>query len=180
MKQIIVDLCDNGGGYLQIATELANEFLENGQTIVYTEGRNSPRYDAIAHGGGKLRDMKAVFMVNQYSASASEILSGAIQDWDRGVIVGRRTFGKGLVQRPIRFEDGSMVRLTIALLYTFGPLHTEALRGRRQEELQRGHLQPLPRRRAGTCRQHTLCRFAPRHHAQQEACDLRRRWNYAR
>lgn len=118
MKQIIVDLCDNGGGYLQIATELANEFLENGQTIVYTEGRNSPRYDAIAHGGGKLRDMKAVFMVNQYSASASEILSGAIQDWDRGVIVGRRTFGKGLVQRPIRFEDGSMVRLTIARYYT--------------------------------------------------------------
>ena len=118
MKQIIVDLCDNGGGYLQIATELANEFLAPGQTIVYTEGRNSPRYDATAKGGGALRDVKAVFLVNQYSASASEILSGAIQDWDRGVIVGRRTFGKGLVQRPFRFEDGSMIRLTIARYYT--------------------------------------------------------------
>lgn len=118
MKQIIVDLCDNGGGYLQIATELANEFLDKDQTIVYTQGRNSPRYDAVAKGGGCLRDMKAVFMVNQYSASASEILSGAIQDWDRGVIVGRRTFGKGLVQRPFRFEDGSMIRLTIARYYT--------------------------------------------------------------
>ena len=118
MKQIIVDLCDNGGGYLQIATALANEFLAPGQTIVYTEGRNSPRYDATAKGGGALRDVKAVFLVNQYSASASEILSGAIQDWDRGVIVGRRTFGKGLVQRPFRFEDGSMIRLTIARYYT--------------------------------------------------------------
>ena len=118
MKQIIVDLCDNGGGYLQIATQLANEFLAPGQNIVYTQGRNSPRNDFHAKGGGALRDMKAVFMVNQYSASASEILSGAIQDWDRGVIVGRRTFGKGLVQRPIRFDDGSMMRLTIARYYT--------------------------------------------------------------
>ncbi len=118
MKQIIVDLCDNGGGYLQIATELANEFLDKGQTIVYTQGRNSPRNDFYAKGGGALRDVKAVLLVNQYSASASEILSGAIQDWDRGVIVGRRTFGKGLVQRPIRFDDGSMMRLTIARYYT--------------------------------------------------------------
>lgn len=118
MRQIIIDLSDNGGGYLQIAADLANEFLEKGQTIVYTQGNNSPRYDAEARGGGSLRDNKVVIMVNQYSASASEILSGAIQDWDRGVIVGRRTFGKGLVQRPFRFDDGSMIRLTIARYYT--------------------------------------------------------------
>lgn len=118
MKQLIIDLTDNGGGYLQIATDLANEFLDRGETIVYTQGNNSPRYDAKAEGSGTLKDMKVVIMVNQYSASASEILSGAIQDWDRGVIVGRRTFGKGLVQRPFRFEDGSMIRLTIARYYT--------------------------------------------------------------
>lgn len=118
MKQIIIDLTDNGGGYLQIAADLANEFLQEGQTIVYTEGNNTPRYDAKAEGFGSLQDMKVVVMVNQYSASASEILSGALQDWDRGVIVGRRTFGKGLVQRPFRFEDGSMIRLTIARYYT--------------------------------------------------------------
>ena len=118
MKQIIIDLSDNGGGYLQIAADLANEFLQKGQTIVYTEGRNAPRHDAVAEGGGSLQNNKVVIMVNQYSASASEILSGAIQDWDRGVIVGRRTFGKGLVQRPFRFDDGSMIRLTIARYYT--------------------------------------------------------------
>lgn len=118
MKQIIIDLSDNGGGYLQTATQIANEFLESGQSIVYTQGRSQPRYDATAVGAGMLRDVKVVVMVNQYSASASEILAGAIQDWDRGVIVGRRTFGKGLVQRPFRFEDGSMMRLTTARYYT--------------------------------------------------------------
>ena len=118
MKQIIIDLSDNGGGYLQTATQIANEFLESGQSIVYTQGRNQPRYDATALGAGILRNIKVVVMVNQYSASASEILAGALQDWDRGVIVGRRTFGKGLVQRPFRFEDGSMLRLTTARYYT--------------------------------------------------------------
>ena len=118
MKQLIIDLTDNGGGYLQTATELANEFLEKGQSIVYTQGNSQPRYDATALGWGSMKKMKVVIMVNQYSASASEILTGAIQDWDRGVIVGRRTFGKGLVQRPFRFEDGSMIRLTVARYYT--------------------------------------------------------------
>lgn len=118
MRQIIIDLTDNGGGYLQTAIEMANEFLDQGQSIVYTQGYNQPRYDAQALGRGSMKDMKVVVMVNQYSASASEILSGALQDWDRGVIVGRRTFGKGLVQRPIRFEDGSMMRLTVARYYT--------------------------------------------------------------
>lgn len=118
MKQLILDLSDNGGGYLNTAIELANWFLEGGQTIVYTEGNNSPRYDATANGRGKYKDGKLVVLVNQNSASASEILSGAVQDWDRGVIVGRRTFGKGLVQRQFSFEDGSMMRLTTARYYT--------------------------------------------------------------
>ena len=118
MKQLILDLCDNGGGYLNTAVELANWFLNAGETIVYTEGRRSPRYDATANGKGKFKEGKLVVLVNQYSASASEILSGAVQDWDRGVIVGRRTFGKGLVQRQFGFEDGSMIRLTTARYYT--------------------------------------------------------------
>ena len=120
MKQLIIDLTNNGGGYLQTSVELANNFLDSGQEIVYTLGNNSPKYDAKANGRGRFKDddFKVVVMVNQYSASASEILSGALQDWDRAVIVGRRTFGKGLVQRPFRFTDGSMMRLTVARYYT--------------------------------------------------------------
>lgn len=118
MEQLIIDLSDNGGGYLQAAVEMANEFLNKGENIVFTEGRNSPRYNANALGNGSLKKEKVVVMVNQYSASASEILAGALQDWDRGVIVGRRTFGKGLVQRPFPFRDGSMIRLTVARYYT--------------------------------------------------------------
>ena len=118
MKQLILDLSDNGGGYLNTAIELANWFLESGQTIVYTEGNKSPRYDATANGKGGYKSGKLVVLVNQYSASASEILSGAVQDWDRGVVVGRRTFGKGLVQRQFGFDDGSMMRLTTARYYT--------------------------------------------------------------
>lgn len=120
MKQLIIDLTNNGGGYLQTSVELANNFLERGNGIVYTQGINSSRYEANANGRGKMTDsdFKVVVMVDQYSASASEILAGALQDWDRAVIVGRRTFGKGLVQRPFRFEDGSMMRLTVARYYT--------------------------------------------------------------
>ena len=118
MQQLIIDLSDNGGGYLQAAVEMANEFLNKGENIVFTEGRNSPRYDANALGTGSLKKEKIVVIVNQYSASASEIFAGAIQDWDRGIIVGRRTFGKGLVQRPFPFRDGSMMRLTVARYYT--------------------------------------------------------------
>lgn len=121
MKQLILDLCDNGGGYLNSAVDILGELLEPGQTTVYTEGRQSPRHDFYAKPAKKnplFSDGRLVVMVNQYSASASEITSGAIQDWDRGVIVGRRTFGKGLVQRPIPFIDGSMMRLTIAHYYT--------------------------------------------------------------
>jgi len=118
MQQVIIDLTDNGGGYLNAATDMCNEFLDRGQLMVYTEGRNSPRNEATAFGNGKYKDLRMVVMVNQYSASAAEIFSGAMQDWDRAVVVGRRTFGKGLVQRPIRFEDGSMMRLTIARYHT--------------------------------------------------------------
>lgn len=118
MQQLILDLSDNGGGYLQAAVEMANEFLERGQSIVYTEGRKSPRYDANAVGSGSIKTGKVVVIVNQYSASASEILAGALQDWDRAVVVGRRSFGKGLVQRPFTFADGSMMRLTVARYYT--------------------------------------------------------------
>lgn len=121
MEQLILDLTDNGGGYLNAAVDILGEILEPGQTTVYTEGRRSPRYDYRAQPGGRkplLDNERVVVMVNQYSASASEITSGAIQDWDRGVVVGRRTFGKGLVQRPFPFPDGSMMRLTVAHYYT--------------------------------------------------------------
>ena len=118
MKQLIMDLSDNGGGYLNAAIDMCNEFLERGQLMVYTEGVNSPRNEANANGWGDYKDLHMVVIVNQYSASAAEIFAGAMQDWDRAVIVGRRTFGKGLVQRPFKFEDGSMMRLTVARYYT--------------------------------------------------------------
>lgn len=118
MKNLIVDLQGNGGGYLVSAIGMADEFLDDEQSIVYTEGRRSPRDDAFATRQGLFQKGKLVLLVDESSASASEILSGAVQDWDRGVIVGRRTFGKGLVQRPIPFPDGSMIRLTVARYYT--------------------------------------------------------------
>lgn len=122
MDRLILDLTDNGGGYLQAAIDLLGELLEPGRTAVYTEGLRSPRYDAHAQPseirGPIFRDGRLVVMANQYSASAAEITAGAVQDWDRGVVVGRRTFGKGLVQRPIPLPDGSMIRLTVAHYYT--------------------------------------------------------------
>ena len=118
MTNLILDLQDNGGGYLGAAVELASQFLSKGDPVVYTKGLHSqPAYFNL-DADGDLRDMKVVVLVNQYSASASEILSGALQDNDRGLIVGRRTFGKGLVQRPFPFPDGSMIRLTTARYYT--------------------------------------------------------------
>ena len=118
MTQLVMDLSDNGGGYLNAAIDMCNEFMDRGQLMVYTEGENSPRNEANANGWGEYQDLHMVVMVNQYSASAAEIFAGAMQDWDRAVIVGRRTFGKGLVQRPFKFEDGSMMRLTVARYYT--------------------------------------------------------------
>lgn len=121
MENLILDLTDNGGGYLQAAVEMLGEFLEPGSLAVYTEGTNSPRLDNYTSPKGSkplFGEGNLVIMLNQYSASASEITAGAIQDYDRGVIVGRRSFGKGLVQRPIPFPDGSMIRLTVAHYYT--------------------------------------------------------------
>lgn len=118
MQQLILDLTDNGGGYMQIAAQIANEMLNRGNLIVYTHGRKSPRQNLNADGSGTFRTQKVVVMINQFSASASEILSGAVQDWDRGVVVGRRSFGKGLVQREFLLPDSSSFRLTIARYYT--------------------------------------------------------------
>ncbi len=118
MKNLILDLQDNGGGYLNAAIELSNEFLQQKELIVYTEGRRTPRSDFFAKGDGKFKNGKLVVLINEFSASASEITAGAVQDWDRGIIVGRRSFGKGLVQRPIDLPDGSMIRLTVARYYT--------------------------------------------------------------
>lgn len=118
IQQLILDLTDNGGGYMQIAAQIANEMLNRGNLIVYTQGRKSPRQNLNADGSGTFRTQKVVVMINQFSASASEILSGAVQDWDRGVVVGRRSFGKGLVQREFLLPDSSSFRLTIARYYT--------------------------------------------------------------
>ena len=118
MKNLLLDLQDNGGGYLQAAVKIANEFLPKNDVIVYASGLRSPRMDYKADGSGTLRDGKVVVLVNEFTASASEIVSGALQDNDRGTVVGRRTFGKGLVQRPFDMPDGSMIRLTIAHYYT--------------------------------------------------------------
>lgn len=119
MRDLIIDLQGNGGGYLGAAAELASEFLPKGEMIVYTRGRGGINMGEFrSSGGGLFTEGRIVVLVDEYSASASEILAGAIQDHDRGIIVGRRTFGKGLVQRPIELEDGSMIRLTTARYYT--------------------------------------------------------------
>ena len=118
MKDLVLDLQENGGGYLQAAADLAGEFLEPGDLIVYTEGRQVPRRDYKADRNGSFRQGRLVVLVDQFTASAAEIVTGAIQDQDRGLVVGRRTYGKGLVQRPIELLDGSMIRLTIAHYFT--------------------------------------------------------------
>lgn len=118
MKNLMLDLTRNGGGILQIANEITDEFLDEGKLIVYTEGKNQPRFTMNATRKGELKEGNLVVLVDEGSASASEILAGAVQDWDRGVVVGRRTFGKGLVQRQIPLPDGTMIRLTVAKYYT--------------------------------------------------------------
>ena len=118
MTDPVLDLQDNGGGYLEAAVKIANEFLERKDLIVYMEGRQAPRADYNAQGNGSMRQGRVFVLVNEFTASAAEIVSGAIQDHDRGTIIGRRTFGKGLVQRPIPLPDNSMIRLTIAHYYT--------------------------------------------------------------
>lgn len=117
-NNLVVDLRDNTGGYLKPAVQIANEFLPKNKLIVYTEGRKSPRQDYLSDGRGSYQRIPLVVLINEGSASASEIFAGAIQDNDRGTIIGRRSFGKGLVQNQIEFTDGSMIRLTIARYYT--------------------------------------------------------------
>lgn len=122
MEDLILDLQENGGGYLQAAVNIADEFLDTDDLIVYTEGRQqryqAPRMEYKARGNGRFRSGRVVVLVDSYTASAAEIVTGAIQDHDRGLVVGRRTFGKGLVQRPIDLPDGSMIRLTVSHYYT--------------------------------------------------------------
>lgn len=117
-ENLILDLRDNGGGFLSAAVDIADDFLPKGQTIVYTEGVHRKKKNYKSHGGGLWEDGKVVILVNEFSASASEILAGAIQDNDRGFVVGRRTFGKGLVQEQIDLRDGSAMRITVARYYT--------------------------------------------------------------
>jgi len=118
MGNLVIDLRDNTGGLLQSVVLMANEFLEKDQLIVYTEGRKSPRDNIHADGRGSYKNIPLVVLINEISASASEIFAGAIQDNDRGTIIGRRSFGKGLVQQQMAFTDGSILRLTIARYYT--------------------------------------------------------------
>jgi carboxyl-terminal processing protease len=118
MKKLVLDLRDNGGGYLTAATGLANQILAENRLIVYTQGKHEPRTDYFTTGGGEFEQGKLAILINENSASASEILAGAVQDLDRGIIIGRRSFGKGLVQEQFPFVDGSALNLTIARYYT--------------------------------------------------------------
>lgn len=118
MKDLILDLQGNGGGLLKAAVEMADEFIDDDKLLVYTEGRAYPRRDTHARRTGIFEEGRLVILIDEGSASASEIVSGAVQDWDRGLIIGRRSFGKGLVQRPINLPDGSAVRLTVQKYYT--------------------------------------------------------------
>ena len=117
-KGLVIDLRNNGGGYMQTAIQMVNEFLPKNKLIVYTKGRCSPKQEYVSDGWGSFQKLPVIVLTNEYTASASEIFAGAIQDNDRGIIVGRRTFGKGLVQQPIDFNDGSVINLTIARYYT--------------------------------------------------------------
>ncbi len=117
-KKVILDFRGNSGGYLEVAINLCNEFLHDGDMIVYTEGKSTPRQNVHANGKGSFQDIEIAVLIDDFSASASEIFAGAIQDNDRGMVVGRRSFGKGLVQNQIPLADGSALRLTIARYYT--------------------------------------------------------------
>ncbi|MDD3431126.1 MAG: S41 family peptidase, partial [Bacteroidales bacterium] len=118
MEQLILDLQSNGGGYMNTAVELADEFLPKDRSVVYTEGLNSPRYQADASEKGSFEQGNLIVLIDEYSASSSEIVAGAVQDWDRALIVGRRSFGKGLVQRIFPLGDGTALKLTVSRYYT--------------------------------------------------------------
>jgi len=118
MRDLILDLRGNSGGYLNVAIDLSDQFLSTDKLIVYTEGMRSPKQDFSATTKGEFEEGRLIVLINEGSASASEIVSGAVQDWDRGLVVGRRSFGKGLVQRPYKLPDGSVIRLTTARYHT--------------------------------------------------------------
>lgn len=118
MEDLVLDLQSNGGGYMGAAIQLTDEFLSEGKLVVYTLGKNSPRMQSLAKSNGLYENGKLVVLLDEYSASASEILAGAVQDWDRGLIIGRRSFGKGLVQSPFTLTDGSTLKLTISRYFT--------------------------------------------------------------
>ena len=118
VKDLILDLTGNGGGYLEVAIKMADQFLNGGKLILYTQGISSPKKEYYASREGNFEKGNLVVLIDEGSASASEILAGAIQDWDRGIIVGRRSYGKGLVQKPLLLPDQSMIRLTVARYYT--------------------------------------------------------------
>jgi len=118
IQNLILDLRGNGGGYLKTAIEISEQFLKNNELVVYTSGLNEPKKDYLATANGEFKKGNLVVLIDENSASASEIVAGAVQDWDRGIIIGRRSFGKGLVQKPYYLTDGSMVRLTTAHYYT--------------------------------------------------------------
>ena len=162
---LILDLTGNGGGYLDAAVQLANEFLERRQLIVYTEGENSPRREYRANSVGKFITGKLVLMIDEGSASASEILAGAVQDWDRGVLVGRRSFGKGLVQSQMIFPDSSMLRLTVSRYHTpsgraiqkpYNTKNSEYARGIIRTRLQTGELMGQTQNASDTLKYQTL------------------------
>lgn len=118
VKNLVLDLRDNGGGYLNTAINIADQFLDEKKMIVYTKGVSSPKSEYFSSSKGLFKKGRVAILINEGTASASEIVSGAIQDWDKGVIIGRRSYGKGLVQRPFNLMDGSLIRLTIARYYT--------------------------------------------------------------
>lgn len=154
-RNLVIDLRGNTGGYLASAVQIANEFLPKGRLIVYTQGRKSPRQEYRSDGRGSYQQIPLVVLIDEGSASASEILAGAIQDNDRGTIIGRRSFGKGLVQQPIAFNDGSMIRLTIARYYTpAGRCIQKPYTSGADKKLRGGPRQPLSARRVLHSGQH--------------------------